>query len=186
MGKIGDALDRAASHVLTRKPPVSTKARVRFLVTQAKGSTRAVAERLGVSQRSIERYLKGDRKTPPPAIAARIDADVRRLWQPKVRARAEQRAAAAGAVVVETRARFGFSAAGGSTDDPRMRRITQALPATHAQALFDAHHAGAGERDLERIVAAGLGEAYFRDGDTRAEDLDVTLDAIDYTEIDYR
>jgi len=186
MGKIGDALDRASQHVLTRQPPVSTKARVRFLVTQAKGSTREVAERLGVSRRSVERYLKGDRKAPPPKIAARIDAEVRRLWQPKVRARAERRAAAAGAVVVETRARFGFSAAGGSTDDPRMRRITQAIPAVHAAALFDARNAGASEGDLVRIVAAGLQDAYFQNGGTSATDLAVDLTGIDYLDVDYR
>ncbi|MFI1382472.1 telomere-protecting terminal protein Tpg [Embleya sp. NPDC020886] len=127
MGKIGDGLDQAAQHVLTRKPPKSTSAPVRFLPGKHQGRTRDVAAVLGVSQRTVERYLKGDRKTPPRAVDARIDAEVRRLWQPQVRRRAEQRAAAAGAVVVETRARFGFSSAAGSTD-PRMRRITQPLP----------------------------------------------------------
>jgi len=184
VGKIGDGLDQAAQHVLTRKPPVSTKARVRFLVNRAKGRTRVVAERLGVSQRSVERYLKGDRKTPPPAIAARIDAEIRRLWQPRVRARAEQRATSAG-VTVEARARFGFSSAAGSTDDPRMRRITQHLAPVYAQRLFDARHAGATEGDLERIVAAGLQDAYFKDNGTRADDLVVEFTGIDYVEFDY-
>lgn len=185
MGKIDDSLDQAAQHVLTRKPPVSTKARVRFLVNQAKGRTRVVAERLGVSQRSVERYLKGDRKHPPPAIAARIEAELRRLWQPKVRARAEQRAATAGGVTIEARARFGFSSAAGSTDDPRMRRITQHLAPSYAQRLFDARHAGATEGDLERIVAAGLQDAYFKENGTRADDLVVEFTGIDYVEFDY-
>ncbi|WP_331766885.1 telomere-protecting terminal protein Tpg [Embleya sp. NBC_00896] len=185
MGKIGDGLDAAAQHVLTRKPPRSTQARVRFLVGRAGGRTRTVAEWLGVSQRSVERYLKGDRKHPPPAIAARIEAEIRRLWQPKVRRRAEQRAASVGGVTIEARARFGFSSAAGSTDDPRMRRITQHLAPVYAQRLFDARHTGAGERDLERIVAAGLQEAYFKDNGHRAEDLVVEFTGIDYVEFDY-
>ncbi|MYW00373.1 XRE family transcriptional regulator [Streptomyces sp. SID3343] len=187
MGKIGDGLDQAAQHVLTRKPPQSTKARVRFLLSKNQGRTRAVAERLGVSQRTVERYLKGDRKHPPRPVNAKIDAEVRRLWQPQVRRRAEQRAAAAGGLVVETRARFGFSSAAGSTDDPRMRRVTQPLAPGHARQLLDAHHAGATEGDLARIVAAGLQEAYFQDGGTRAGDLDaVELTDIDYVEFDIR
>ncbi|MFI6587430.1 telomere-protecting terminal protein Tpg [Embleya sp. NPDC050493] len=146
-----------------------------------------LAALLGVSQRSIERYLKGDRKHPPRPVNAKIDAEVRRLWQPQVRRRAEQRAAAAGGVIVETRARFGFSSAAGSTDDPRMRRITQPLSPTHAQQLFDAHHAGASERDLEGIVAAGLQMAYFQEGGTRAEDLEtVELTDVDYVEFNIR
>ncbi|MGW9213230.1 telomere-protecting terminal protein Tpg [Embleya sp. NPDC055664] len=187
MGKIGDGLDQAAQHVLTRKPPRSTKARVRFLMSKNQNRTRIVAALLGVSQRTVERYLKGDRKNPPGPVNARIDAEVRRLWQPRVRRRAEQRAAAAGAVIVETRARFGFSSAAGSTDDPRMRRITQPLPPDRARELFDAHHAGAPERDLERIVAAGLHQAYFQESGTRAEDLEaVELTDVDYCEFDIR
>jgi predicted transcriptional regulator len=187
VGKIGDGLDQAAQHVLTRKPPQSTKARIRFLLSKNRGSTRKVAERLGVSQRSVERYLKGDRKTPPRSVNAKIDAEVRRLWQPQVRRRVEQRAAATGGVIVETRARFGFSSAAGSTDDPRMRRITQPLSPTHAQELFDAHHSGASERDLERIVAAGLQQSYFQEGGMRADDLEtVELTDVDYVEFDIR
>ncbi|MGW1989237.1 telomere-protecting terminal protein Tpg [Embleya sp. NPDC001921] len=185
MGKIGDGLDQAAQHVLTRKPPKSTQARVRFLVGRAKGRTRVVADWLGVSQRSVERYLKGDRKHPPPAIAARIEAEVLRRWQPQVRRRAEQRAASVGGVTIEARARFGFSAAAGSTDDPRMRRITQQLAPRYAQQLFDARHAGAREQDLERIVATGLQEAYFKDNGHRADDLVVEFTAIDYIDFDY-
>jgi transcriptional regulator with XRE-family HTH domain len=113
MGKIGDGVDQAAQDVLIRKPPRSTKARVRFLPSKNQGSTRKVAERLGVSRRSVERYLKGDRKIPPRSVDAKIEAEVRRLWQPQVRRRVEQRAAATGGVIVETRARFGFSSAAG-------------------------------------------------------------------------
>ena len=60
------------------------------------------------------------------------------------------------------------------------------MPADHAAALFDARNAGASEGDLVRIVAAGLQDAYFQDGGTRATDLAVDLTDIDYLDIDYR
>ncbi|WP_406729201.1 hypothetical protein [Streptomyces sp. GD-15H] len=40
-------------------------------------------------------------------------------------------------------ARFGFTAAPGTTDDARLRPLTLALPPQHAARLFDAQAAGA-------------------------------------------
>jgi transcriptional regulator with XRE-family HTH domain len=37
---------------------------MKFLLTRAKGSTSAVAERLGVSRRTVERYRSGAAKRP--------------------------------------------------------------------------------------------------------------------------
>jgi transcriptional regulator with XRE-family HTH domain len=184
MGKISDGLEKAAQQVLTRPVPKSTQARVRFLVKQLK-TTRAVAELLGVSQRSVERYLTGERKSPPKPIADRIESEVRRRWQPRVRQRARQQAATATGITVETRAQFGFTAAPGSTDDPRLRRITEHLPPDYAARLFDAHAAGATERQLEGIVAEGLQEMYFKDRGRRASGLLVDFTGIDYIEMDY-
>ncbi|MDX3539727.1 hypothetical protein PV721_36480 [Streptomyces sp. MB09-01] len=82
-------------------------------------TTRAVAAELGVSQRSIERYRTGERKTPPKAIADRIDAAVRARWQPKVRDRRRKEAATRTGITAETRARFGYTAPIGTTDDGR-------------------------------------------------------------------
>lgn len=185
MGTIGDSLDAAEQQTVHRPVPRTTAARVRFLVRQAKGSTRAVAAQLGVSQRSVERYLKGDRRNPPTAIAQEIERLVRRAWQPRVRERARRRAATTGGITIETRARFGFASAAGSTDDPRLRRITQHLPASYAAALFDAHARGATERQLADVIARGLQEVYFKDGGRRAEGLQVELADIDYLEADY-
>ncbi|MET8682400.1 XRE family transcriptional regulator [Streptomyces sp. NPDC004647] len=184
MGKIGDGLDKAEQQVLTRPVPKSTQARVRFLVKQLK-TTRAVAELLGVSQRSVERYLTGQRKSPPKPISDRIEGEVRRRWQPRVRQRARQQAATATGITVETRAQFGFTAAPGSTDDARLRRITEHLPPDYAARLFDAHAAGATERQLEGIVAEGLQEMYFKDRGRRAQGLLVDFTGIDYIEMDY-
>src|SRR5256885_2378287 len=101
MGIIGDSLDRAAANTFTRPVPKSAQAQMKFLVKQEKGSTRAVARLLGVSQRTVERYLKGQLKQPRKDLAARLVGEVRKRWQPKVRARARQQAATTGGIVIE-------------------------------------------------------------------------------------
>ena len=90
-----------------------------------------------------------------------------------------------GGITVETRARFGFTAAPGSTDDPRLRRITEHLPPAYAQQLFDAHASGATEQQLAAIVAQGLQEMYFKDRGRRAQGLVVDLNTIDYLDLSY-
>jgi transcriptional regulator with XRE-family HTH domain len=182
VGIIGDSLERAAENTATRPIPKSAGAQMRFLVKQAKGSTRAAAERLGVSQRTVERYVKGTFRRPRKDLAARLEREVRRDWQPRVRQRARQQAARTGGIVIETRARFGFTAAPGSTDDGRMRRLTQHLPPAYAARLFDAQSAGATEQQLQAIAAEGLQEVYFKDRGRRAHDLEVEFTDIDYVE----
>ncbi|WP_436844259.1 telomere-protecting terminal protein Tpg [Streptomyces subrutilus] len=77
-----------------------------------------------------------------------------------VRAKARQEAATTSGIVVSTRARFGFEAAGGTTDDARIRDITQALPPEYAAQLFSAREQGAGEDQLRQIAAEGLARAW--------------------------
>ncbi|MDX3539598.1 hypothetical protein PV721_35790 [Streptomyces sp. MB09-01] len=93
MGEIEDAIKRADREGFTREPPRTLEGRINFLVRQVK-STRAVAEELGVSQRSVERYRKGDRKAPPKAITDRIGDAVRTRRQPVARGRRCKHAAA--------------------------------------------------------------------------------------------
>ncbi|WP_445270327.1 telomere-protecting terminal protein Tpg [Streptomyces sp. DSM 41634] len=184
MGDIDDALLRADREGFTRDPPKTLKGRINFLLKQLK-TTRAVAAELGVSQRSVERYRKGDRKTPPRPVADRIDAAVRARWQPVVRGRRRKEAAASTGITVETRARFGYTAPVGTTDDGRVRRLTVHLPAVYAQRLFDARARGAADRDLRAIVAEGLQEIYFKDGGTRADQLRVEFTDIDYFDVSF-
>ncbi|MEU3448703.1 XRE family transcriptional regulator [Streptomyces thermolilacinus] len=184
MGDIDDALRRADEEAFTREPPKSTRARVNFLVGKLK-STRAVAELLGVTQRSVERYRTGARKNPPQDIAARIEAEVRARWQPRVRDRRRRQAATATGITVETRARFGYTAPVGSTDDGRLRRLTVHLPADYANRLFDARQRGASDRHLREIVAEGLQEIYFKDGGRRADALEVEFTDIDYFDVSF-
>ncbi|GAA3635154.1 telomere-protecting terminal protein Tpg [Streptomyces fenghuangensis] len=184
MGEIDDAIERAEAETFTRNPPKSLQARINFLLGKLK-TTRAVAAELGVSQRSVERYRRGDRKNPPRHIADRIDAAVRARWQPLVRRRRRREAATTGGITIETRARFGYSAPIGSTDDPRLRRLTVHLPPAYADRLFAARQQGADDRQLRDIVAEGLREEYFRDGGRRAEHLDVAFTDIDYIDVSF-
>ncbi|CAM5468434.1 hypothetical protein GCM10010343_38130 [Streptomyces avidinii] len=149
-------------------------------------TTKAVAAELGVSQRSVERYRKGDRKTPPRPVADRIDTAVRARWQPVVRGRRRKEAATSTGITVETRARFGYTAPVGTTDDGRVRRLTVHLPAAYAKRLFDARAQGAADRELRAIVAEGLQEIYFKDGGTtRADQLRVEFTDIDYFDVSF-
>ncbi|AVZ77964.1 DNA-binding protein (plasmid) [Streptomyces lunaelactis] len=185
MGILEDSLDKAAAANFTRPIPQSAQAQMKFLVKQEKGSTMAVARLLGVSQRTVERYLKGQLKRPRRDLSARLVAEVRRRWQPRVRERAKKQAATTGGIVIETRARFGYTAAPGTTDDGRLRLITQALPPVYAARLFDAQAAGASEQQLRDIAAEGLQEIYFKDRGRRAHDLLVEFTDIDYIELDF-
>ncbi|MFF4330906.1 telomere-protecting terminal protein Tpg [Streptomyces sp. NPDC048387] len=179
MSDITDSLTRADEQHFTRPIPKSPGAQMRYLVKQLK-STRNVATTLGISQRTVERYVKDQIKQPKPALAARMEAEVRRRWQPLVRKRAREQAARTTGLVIETRARFGFTAAPGTTDDGRMRRITQHLPPEYAQRLFSAQATGATEAQLRHITAEALQEIYFKDNGTRAGSL-----LVEFTDIDY-
>ncbi|MFH9712852.1 telomere-protecting terminal protein Tpg [Streptomyces luteogriseus] len=185
MGEIDDAIERADREGFTRQPPKTLQARINFLMKQLK-TTRAVAQEIGVSQRSVERYRKGERKHPPRAIAERIDAAVRARWQPQVRRRRRKQAATTTGITVETRARFGYTAPVGTSDDGRLRRLTVHLPPTYAQRLFNARDAGAGDQQMRQIIAEGFKEIYFQDSGARALELsDVALNDIDYLDLDY-
>ncbi|GAA2774558.1 hypothetical protein GCM10010521_61160 [Streptomyces rameus] len=87
---------------------------------------------------------------------------------------------------METRARFGYTAPIGTTDDGRFRRLTVHLPPTYAQRLFNARDAGASDQQMRQIIAEGLKDIYFQDSDSRALGLtDVTLNDTDYLDLDY-
>ncbi|MCB5178598.1 telomere-protecting terminal protein Tpg [Streptomyces antimicrobicus] len=184
MPDISDSLTRADEQNFTRPIPKSAGAQMRFLVKQLK-STKAVAELLGISRRTVERYVKDQIKQPKPALATLLEQEVKKRWQPLVRKRARDQAAKRTGLVIETRARFGFTAAPGTTDDGRMRRITQHLPPQYASRLFAAQEAGATESQLRAIAAEGLQEMYFKDSGARATGLLVEFTDIDYVDFTF-
>jgi hypothetical protein len=180
MSLFGDGLDAAVHKAFTRPAPKSAPAQMRYLVRQLKG-TRAVAELLGISQRTVERYVKDQIRQPRPDLAARLEREVTKRWQPRVRARARHRAATTDGIVIDTRARMGYTAPIGSTDDDRIRHLTVALPPRYAARLFDAQDAGAGDRQLQQIVAEALKEVYFQDDGRRAG----SLEEVRFTDVEH-
>ncbi|MFI6155149.1 telomere-protecting terminal protein Tpg [Kitasatospora sp. NPDC051170] len=179
MGEIDEGLERAER---TKPIPQSVPARVRFLLKGTKGSTRRLAADLGVSQRTVQRWLKGQ-GNPRPAAAKAIEAKVRTAWQPRVKRRVRRDAEKNG-FMLHIQATFGYSAAGGTTDDPRERVITQKMPGPVAQRLYEARDAGAGQAEQERILAEALREEYFKDGGRRARGLDVELNDIAWMDVE--
>ncbi|MGW0646526.1 telomere-protecting terminal protein Tpg [Streptomyces badius] len=185
MGDIHDAIERADREAFTKDPPKTLKGQIGYLIKQL-GSTKAVAQEIGVTADSVNRYRRGARKHARADVAAKIDDAVRQRWQPLVRKRRQKKAATTGGITVETRARFGYTAPVGTTDDGRFRRLTVHLPPAYAQRLFDARNTGASDQQMRGIIAEGFKEIYFQDGGGRATGLsDVTLNDIDYLDLDY-
>ncbi|MGW7081676.1 telomere-protecting terminal protein Tpg [Streptomyces sp. NPDC054866] len=185
MGEIEDAIERADRESFTRQPPKTLKAQIGYLIRKL-GSAKAVAQEIGVTADSVNRYRRGARKHARPDVAAKIDDAVRARWQPQVRKRRRRQAADTGGITVETRAKFGYTAPIGTTDDGRFRRLTVHLPPTYAQRLFDARETGADDRQMRGIIAEGLKDVYFQDGGVRAMGLsDVEINDIDYMDLDF-
>ncbi|MFG3200196.1 telomere-protecting terminal protein Tpg [Streptomyces sp. NPDC048208] len=180
MSMFGDGLDAAVQKAFTRPAPKSAGAQMRYLVKKMKG-TRAVAQMLRISQRTVERYVKDQIKKPRPDLAARLEREVKKRWQPQIRARARERAATTGGIVIDTRARMGYTAPIGTTDESRVRHLTVALPPQYAARLFEAQETGAGDRELKEIAAEALREVYFQDGGRRAG----SLEEVRFTDVEH-
>ncbi|KPC86595.1 terminal protein TpgA2 [Streptomyces sp. NRRL WC-3753] len=180
MSMFGDSLDAAVHKAFTRPAPKGAPAQMRYLVRQMKG-TRAVAQLLRVSQRTVERYVKDQIKKPRPDLAARLEGEVKKRWQPQIRARARRTAATTGGIVIDTRARIGYTAPVGTTDEGRLRHLTVALPPPYAARLFDAREQGAGDQQLQQIAAEALKEVYFQDSGRRAG----SLEEVRFTDIEH-
>ncbi|MER5564347.1 XRE family transcriptional regulator [Streptomyces sp. NPDC002506] len=184
MSVFGDGLDAAVQKAFTRPAPKSAPAQMRYLVRQLK-STRAVAQMLRISQRTVERYVKHQIKKPRPDLAARLEAEVKKRWQPHIRAKARQKAATTDGIVIDTRARIGYTAPIGTTDEDRLRHLTVALSPRYAARLFNAQEQGASDQQLQQIAAEALKEVYFQDNGRRAGQLEeVRFTDIEHLEFD--
>ncbi|MFI7236845.1 telomere-protecting terminal protein Tpg [Streptomyces cyaneofuscatus] len=184
MSMFGDGLDAAVHKAFTRPAPKTAPAQMRYLVKHLKG-TKPVAQLLRISQRTVERYVKNQIRKPRPDLAARMDREVKARWQPQIRAKARRKAATTSGIVIDTRARIGYTAPIGTTDQDRLRHLTIALPPRYAARLFDAQEQGATEQHLQKLAAEALKEVYFQDGGRRAGSLEeVRLTDIEHLEFD--
>jgi|GEM_PF-1637728 len=184
-GQFHDGLEAAERAAFTRPVPKRAATQVRFLLARAKGSTAAVAARLGVSRRTVQRYAAGKLRRPQKALRETLAEETARDWQPGVRARVREQASGSGGLTISTRARFGFRAALGSTDDPRMRLITQTIAPDDTRRILAARERGATDAELQELVAKALGHAYFRNFDGRAEGLDVVFTDVEFIDFSF-
>ncbi|WP_234437142.1 telomere-protecting terminal protein Tpg [Streptomyces maremycinicus] len=126
--------------MFTRPAPKSAKAQIEFLYTRAKKSTKALAEQLGVSPRTVQRYRAGQQTKPQQRLQAALVEETKSQWQPQVRAQARERAATASGMMVEVTAYFGFTCTG-SSDDGRERTITTPVSPTYAAQILQLQEA---------------------------------------------
>ncbi|MFE3144339.1 telomere-protecting terminal protein Tpg [Streptomyces scopuliridis] len=105
---------------------------MKFLLTRAKGSTKVLAARLGVSRRTVERYRAGKLTTPQNRLQAALVEETESEWQPQVRAQAREQASISSGMMVEVTAYSGFEGRG-SSDDGRIRHITTPISPTYVK-----------------------------------------------------
>ncbi|MFF0777988.1 telomere-protecting terminal protein Tpg [Streptomyces sp. NPDC003720] len=128
--------------------------------------------------------MKDQVRRPRPDLAQRMEREVADRRQPQVRARARRTAATSTGIVVDTRARFGYPAAPGSTDDARLRHLALAPASAAGRPPLRGAEAGAGEDRLRQITAEALGEDYFRGSGRRAHGLEVEFTDLRHVEFD--
>jgi hypothetical protein len=179
---ITDALTRAEAETWTKQPPKDPAAQMRLVVKNAGGSTKAAAARLGISQRQVERYLTRTARRPRPALTAALNREVARIWQPRIRGAALARAATQG-ITIALRASFGYEVAGRKTDQARERLLRLNIPAQQAAAIITAHQQQTGDKELRVAVARALQEEYFQERGTRAQNLEITINDIDFIDV---
>ncbi|WP_435303767.1 hypothetical protein [Streptomyces lavendulae] len=85
-------------------------------------------------------------------------------------------------LVVHTRARFGFEAGAGGSDDPRHRLLTALVPGEAARELFSAWEAGAPDRQYLMILGRALKHVCSRAARRRADALQLRLKEVDFIE----
>ncbi|WP_435849270.1 telomere-protecting terminal protein Tpg [Streptomyces lavendulocolor] len=136
---------------------------MKFLLTRAKGSTKALAERLDVSRRTVERYRAGSLTTPQKRLQAALVEETESEWQPQVRAQVREQASITSGMMVDVIAYFGFVGKG-SSDDGRERF-------TYTKQILELQATGATEEELHPIVAEAITESYFTELGTRAKGL---------------
>ncbi|MGW6709680.1 telomere-protecting terminal protein Tpg [Streptomyces sp. NPDC054956] len=160
--KLLDGLQHAERALFTRPAPKSANTQMKYLRTRA-GSAKSLAERLGVSRKTVDRYLSGATKKPNKRLQAALQQETEAEWQPQVRAQALQRAATSSGLVISITAYFALGPAG-TSDAGRRRDITVAVAPSHAKAIIEARDTGATDNDLHDLVAEAIADAYFRIG----------------------
>ncbi|MEE1736399.1 terminal protein [Streptomyces sp. BE147] len=182
-GKILEALARAERKVFTRPTPKSANAQVKFLLTRMTGSAKSLAEHVGTSTRTFERYRAGKLKKPQKRLRAALGEATESEWQPQVRAQARAQASTSRGLSVDVTAYFGFTCTG-SSDDGRERQITMDISPFYVKQILALQEAGATDEELHPVVAEAITESYFTEWGTRADGLRADFTSV--SKIDFR
>ncbi|MFE5729965.1 telomere-protecting terminal protein Tpg [Streptomyces sp. NPDC056528] len=187
---VQEALDRADARHWTRNPPRSPRARVAFLLSKNGHDHTALAARLRTTPQTLESF-----GGPPnsqggehehSALQQAVEREVIRLWQPRIRRRAHATILHNnGQMMISFRAWLGFTAAAGSSDDPRLRTLALSLHAPHVEALFSARHRDAPEPELVTLLSGALSACYFHRNRLQGTTETVRIERIDYLEFYY-
>ncbi|MFI8426113.1 telomere-protecting terminal protein Tpg [Streptomyces sp. NPDC085479] len=180
--KLMEGLARAERALFTRPAPKSPHAQMKFLRTRERGSTKSLAERLGVSRKTVQRYLSGASTKPNKRLKEALVQETESEWQPQVRARARQHAASSGGMVISCRAYFGFGPEG-TSDAGRVRDISVAVSAFHARAILAAQEDSATQSDLHDAVAEAIADTYFRQAGGGRAGLEVKFADVEWLNI---
>jgi transcriptional regulator with XRE-family HTH domain len=182
--KIMDGLARAERALFTRPAPKSPQAQMKFLRKREKGSTKSLAERLGVSRKTVQRYLSGASSKPRKRLQEALAQETESEWQPQIRAQARQRATTSRGLVISCRAYFGFGRYG-TSDERRVRDISVAVSPSHAAAILAERELGATDNDLHDLVAEAIADAYFRQRSAAHAHLEVTFKEVEWLDISF-
>jgi hypothetical protein len=183
---VQEALDRADSRHWTRMPPRSTRARLTYLLKQHQHDTVTLAHRLQADSADLTALRDTGQIAADHPLHQAVEREVVRLWQPRVRRRAHAAILAnGGQMMLSFRAWLGFTAAAGSSDDPRLRFLSLSLQAPYPESLLTAQRRGASEAELRAILSDALGACYFHRNRPAQTNETVSLERIDYLEFYY-
>lgn len=172
-----------AKHTGRRGAPVSAPAQTRYVLRDTyKGSTKAMAADYGVSQRTVQRWLAGERNPARSAKGRRVARAVAEIRERRAARHAKAAARRGQTPRVRIKGQIGPSpgAAEPDTETRRRRTISRDLTPEQTSALIDAYRA----RD-DRAVQAALQEAYggyFDRG--RAVTTDADIGQVDWIEFE--
>ncbi|MGW0608672.1 telomere-protecting terminal protein Tpg [Streptomyces sp. NPDC002640] len=143
-----------------------------------------MAERLGVSRKTVQRYLSGASSKPTKRLREALVQETESEWQPQVRAQARQRAATSQGRVISCRACFGFGPEG-TSDAEQVRDVTVVVSPSHAAAILAAQESGATDSTLHKLVAEAIADAYFRICSPSHAHLEVTFTDVEWLDISF-
>ncbi|MCY0947804.1 telomere-protecting terminal protein Tpg [Streptomyces antarcticus] len=179
-----EGLARAERALFTRPAPKSPNTQMRYLRKRERGSTKRLAERLGVSRKTVQRYLSGASTKPNKRLQAALVQETESEWQPQVKAQAREHASTSGGLVIKFRATLGFTA-NGSSDDGRVRDLSIAVSPSHAALILAAQEEGATDTDLHEAIAEAVADAYFRQGGGGRASLKVNFTDVESLNIEF-